>query len=275
MFDGTTRLAKFDWGKPVSNHPFWRVQAGAGMIFAVLIFVAAARSRRAGTGSIAAPVGMWLAVAAMAAAGGGLIALAIERMAYESLYVSGWLHSAILVALAIVVPPLAAIALMCGTGMASFGQVLTRSDGPAVSWPALCLGFAAVVVSVLAIEIALGLVFDPRYRDFPYSPLTAAIVPIVLVAVILPGSGGYRRAERIAGGALVLPSVYIAFNESFVNWQSLWLCALILALGAIFFGRRAGPRQADDQQSGCKPGQNRVVKHDTEGGCGERDREQE
>jgi hypothetical protein len=132
-----------------------------------------------------------------------------------------------------VVPPLAAIALMCGTGMASFGQVLTRSDGPAVSWPALCLGFAAVVVSVLAIEIALGLVFDPRYRDFPYSPLTAAIVPIVLVAVILPGSGGDRRAERIAGGALVLPSVYIAFNESFVNWQSLWLCALILALGAI------------------------------------------
>ena len=134
----------------------------------------------------------------------------------------------------LLVPPLAAIALMRGTGMPSFGQVLTRSDGPAISWPALCLGFAAVVVSVLAIEVALGLVFDPRYRDFPFSPLTAAIVPIVLVAVILPGVGR-RPAGRAAlpAATLVLSAVYIVFNESFANWQSLWLCALILALGAI------------------------------------------
>ena len=86
--------------------------------------------------------------------------------------------------------------------------------------------------------------------DFPYSPLTAAIVPIVLVAVILPASGGDRRAERIAERrrCVLALAVYIAFNESFVNWQSLWLCALILALGAILLRSRAGPRKADDQQ---------------------------
>ena len=55
----------------------------------------------------------------------------------------------------------------------------------------------------------------------------------MLVALIAPGSGGDRRAERVAGGTLVLSCVYIAFNESFANWQSLWLCALILALGTI------------------------------------------
>ncbi len=242
VFDGSTRRAKFDWGKPVSNHPFWRGQAGAGMIFSVLVFVAAAWSRRTGSGSIAAPTGLWLAVGVMAAAGGGLISLAVERMAYESLYVSGWVHSIVLVALALAVPPLAAIAVMRGTGMASFSQTLARSNGPSIAWPALCLGFAAVVVSVLAIEIALGLVFDPRYRDFPYSPLTAAIVPIVLVALIAPVSGGDRRAERLAGGTLVLSAIYIAFNESFVNWQSLWLCALILALGAILL--RSKPQAA-------------------------------
>ena len=38
LFDGATRQAKFDWGKPVSNHPFWRGRPAAGMAFAALIF---------------------------------------------------------------------------------------------------------------------------------------------------------------------------------------------------------------------------------------------
>ncbi|MET0867458.1 MAG: beta-(1-6) glucans synthase, partial [Pseudorhodoplanes sp.] len=42
---------------------------------------------------------------------------------------------------------------------------------------------------------------------------------------------GDRRAERVAGAALALSAVYIAVNEGFANWQSLWFCALIAALG--------------------------------------------
>ena len=37
--DGQT--VKFDWGAPVSNHPRWRLQAGAGAGFAALIFALA------------------------------------------------------------------------------------------------------------------------------------------------------------------------------------------------------------------------------------------
>ena len=33
---------------------------------------------------------------------------------------------------------------------------------------------------LLAILTALGLVFDPRYRDFPFAPLTAAGVPFLV-----------------------------------------------------------------------------------------------
>jgi glucan 1,3-beta-glucosidase len=85
----------------------------------------------------------------------------------------------------------------------------------------------------MAVQVALGLVFDPRYRDFPYAPLTAAIVPLVLVALVCPKPGGERRAERLAGVTLASSSIYIAFNESFANWQSLWLCGLLLVLAAI------------------------------------------
>ncbi len=31
-------------------------------------------------------------------------------------------------------------------------------------------------------------------------------------------------------GALALSLIYIAFNESFANWQSLWLCGLFALL---------------------------------------------
>jgi glucan 1,3-beta-glucosidase len=232
LFDGTTRQPKFDWGQPVSNHPHWREQAGAGIAFAILIFAAAAVARRRETGTMTAPAGCWLSVALVALAGGSMVALAIERMIYESLGLGGWLTSATLVALALFIPPVAAIALMRGTGAAAFAQVLSPSEDR-IGGPAILLGLLAAAVTVMAVQVALGLVFDPRYRDFPYAPLTAAIVPLVLVALVCPKPGGERRAERLAGVTLASSSIYIAFNESFANWQSLWLCGLLLVLAAI------------------------------------------
>ena len=35
------RQVKFAWGEAVSNHPFWRWQAGGGIGFALLVFAAA------------------------------------------------------------------------------------------------------------------------------------------------------------------------------------------------------------------------------------------
>jgi glucan 1,3-beta-glucosidase len=234
LFDGATRQPKFEWGKPVSNHPLWRWQAAFGIAFALLIFVAAGLNRR---GPVASQ--RWLAVAGVALAGGAMIGLAVERMTIESLYLSGWLHSSALVALAAAIPPLAAIALLRDTGLPAFGDVLTRQNAHNLPWLAVGLGLLSAATTVFAVQIAFGLVFDPRYRDFPYSPLTAAIVPIVLVALLCPRAGGERVAERIAGAALSMSAVYIAINESFANWQSLWLCALILSLGLILLRPQA------------------------------------
>jgi hypothetical protein len=42
-------------------------------------------------------------------------------------------------------------------------------------------------------------------------------------------------------GALALCAVYIAFNESFANWQALWCCGALLALALTLLRSRAVP----------------------------------
>ena len=39
------------------------------------------------------------------------------------------------------------------------------------------LGVTLIVTTVIATQTALGLVFDARWRDFPFAALTMAVVP--------------------------------------------------------------------------------------------------
>jgi glucan 1,3-beta-glucosidase len=96
---------------------------------------------------------------------------------------------------------------------------------------ALAAGAIRAITMLLAFVIALGLVFDPRYRDFPFAPLTAAIVPFLVHDVLVGRSKGTRPAAETAGAGVLAVSVfYIFFNEGFANWPSLWLCAALAAL---------------------------------------------
>ncbi len=74
---------------------------------------------------------------------------------------------------------------------------------------ALVLGVLLIVLVVLAVQAALGLVFDPRYRDFPFAPLTGAVVPLLLhraraTRLRAPTAGGRdrRRGDARARGDL-------------------------------------------------------------------------
>jgi hypothetical protein len=40
-------------------------------------------------------------------------------------------------------------------------------------------------------------------------------------------------AETIAAAVLGLSAIYILFNETLANWQAVWFCAGLLALGFI------------------------------------------
>jgi exo-beta-1,3-glucanase (GH17 family) len=225
LFDDATREAKFDWGKPVSNHPAWLRQAAGGVAFAALVF-AAALWRRRGDVSVA----RWIGVAVIALAGGSMIGWAVALMPYESLGIGGWLRSVALVALAALVPLILAVVLVRGEWVPSFADVLSRREGAPISTTERMAGLVIAATTVMALQVAFGLVFDPRYKDFPFTPLTASIVPIALVALASRSDRSQGLAERIAAAALALSAVYIVFNESIANWQSVWLCLLLLLL---------------------------------------------
>ena len=103
------------------------------------------------------------------------------------------------------------------------------------------LGTGLIILIVLAIGTALGLVFDPRYKDFPFVPLTAAAIPYVTLTVSTgwPERSVARRAELVAAIVLALCAIYIVINESFANWQAVWLGGVLLTLAAILAPVRA------------------------------------
>ena len=57
-------------------------------------------------------------------------------------------------------------------------------------------GVILAITMLLAFVIALGLVFDPRYRDFPFAPLTAAIVPFLVHGFMVARPKGVAADRR-------------------------------------------------------------------------------
>ncbi|MGH6790344.1 MAG: beta-(1-6) glucans synthase [Pseudolabrys sp.] len=238
LLDANAREFKFQWGKPVSNHPFWIWQAIGGIAFAAAIFGAAiARARGRVT-----TIGTWIAIGVMATTGGVLIGWAFVNVPLESFGLGGWIRSIALAAVALVVPPAVAAAMVADVGLPRLSQITGPAAGRVREPLPLVLGAALAVLIVLAIQVALGLVFDPRYRDFPFAPFTCAVVPLFLHSLIMRRPAGARgMAEMIGAGMLGLSAVYIVLNETFANWQSLWLCAAFATL-AITLVRVRGER---------------------------------
>ena len=105
-------------------------------------------------------------------------------------------------------------------------------DGRIRSWPALIFGLTLTVAVLVAAETALGLVFDPRSRDFPFASLTMFVVPISIVTFLNPRrSDTSCTAEVVFACLFVSIAVFIFFNEGVRNWQSLWTSAAFALLG--------------------------------------------
>jgi glucan 1,3-beta-glucosidase len=103
-------------------------------------------------------------------------------------------------------------------------------------------GSVLLAVSVLALQRALMLVFDPRYVDFPFAPLLAAALPCLTLRLWIKGAKGPRpAAEALAAGVLAASTVYIAFNESVANWQALLMCAGLAMLALTLARARVAP----------------------------------
>jgi len=232
------RHTKFEWGEAVSNHPLWRWQAAGGIGFAVIVFGAALYVRR-GRG---APLTLWLAVSANALAGGVLIGWTIANVPIESLGLGGWLRSLAFTAGVLLSAPALSAATMCGTPLPQFSELLGPTSGRVKDPVSRLIGAVLIAAMLLAFMAALGLVFDPRYNNFPFAPLTAMAVPLLTHSLVVPRPQSVRGAAELAGAtALALSAPYIAINEGFANWQSLWVCVALVAL-AISLARVRGAR---------------------------------
>ena len=93
--------------------------------------------------------------------------------------------------------------------------------------------------ALIGSETALGFVFDPRYRDFPYAALTMAVVPFATLLLNRPKVGRRPVAETVFAGLLAGSAVYIGLNEGRDNWQSLWTCAIYLLFAVTLWQARA------------------------------------
>jgi len=242
LFDDATRAQKFVWGRPVSNHPHWPWQAAGGVALAALVFAAAmyARTRRAGQDEIGA--GTWLAIAFNATVAGTLVGWTLENLPVESLGPGGWLRGLSFAALAMAAPIAGAAAMGMSMNPPAFARTIGRRPDRASDGLALTLGLLLIAVTVLAVQSALALSFDPRYRDFPFAPLTAAALPFVLLSVVVPRSGDARPlAETAAVLALAPCALFIVWNETLANWQALWFAVALMFVAISLLRARAAP----------------------------------
>jgi exo-beta-1,3-glucanase (GH17 family) len=223
LLKAATRAPKFSGALAVSNHPLWLWQGAGGIIFAAIVFGAAIFVRTKDT-----PLSIWLAVSVNAFAGGVLLGWTLENIPIESLGFGGWTRSVALAAVAVAVPPAMSFAIMRDMAAPSFADVL-GPKGERTRDPFACaIGASTIAVFLLAFVVALGLVFDPRYRDFPFAPLTAAVVPFLMHKLSVARLKGPRSVAETAGAAVIALSVcYIVFNEGFANWQALWTAAAL------------------------------------------------
>jgi glucan 1,3-beta-glucosidase len=238
LFNSAQRALKYPPGVAISNYPLWKLQMGSGMALAILVFGAASLTlrRRPWTPRLAS----WVAVGISATTAGILFGMAADKMFYESYGLGGWLLWGSLLAAAIVSPLLCANALMSGRGLPTVLELLGPRDKRVRSALVTILGLALIVTTLIGADTALGFVFDPRYKDFPFAALTMAVVPFAALMLLnRPKEGTRPVAEAVFAGLFAGAAVYTGFNEGSDNWQSLWTCAVYVLFAVTLWQARA------------------------------------
>jgi glucan 1,3-beta-glucosidase len=238
LFDSVRRTLKYPPGVPISNFPLWKLQMCSGMALATLIFGAAwltLRRKPSEPGLVS-----WFAVGISAITAGILFGVAAQKIFYESNGAGGWLLWGSLLLAATASPVFGAMALMSGRPSPSFLELLGPEGYRTESALATMHGFVWIVTIVIGTATALGLVFDPRFIDFPFASLTMAAVPFVAMTLLNPTKKDIRPlAESLFAGVFLGAAIYVGINEGPANWQSLWTCAAYLSLAFTLWRVRA------------------------------------
>jgi exo-beta-1,3-glucanase (GH17 family) len=229
LFDATTRAPKFGWGQPVSNHPRWQLEAELGIGVALIVFVAGWLGRRdRRTREVWGPD---LAVAAIALSSGLVFGWAVVNFLMERPDFGDRISALGMLALALAVPMTGAVAAARGSPFENFATALNPPLWRGSDRVSLLLSWLFVATVVAAVHAALGLVFDPRYQDFPFAALSGSVLVLAIMAFVRrskqprPGVAETAAAFLLTGSAL-----FILINEGIANWQALWFAGLLVLL---------------------------------------------
>ena len=233
IFDRRSGAPKFSFDGRVTDHPDWPIQAVAGIVLAALTFLGAGFAGRGRD----APSYLWPRIAALSFLPCVLFGWTIERVPIDSFGLGGWLRSLALAITAAAAPLVCAAACAARRSPPAFADALSRAgarDGLRTA-----VGLTLIALTLLSLQTALGLVFDPRYRDIPFAPQSAGVIAFAALLLFTPRqAGGRAAAETLAAGVLAPSAVYIALNETLANWQAIWLAAGLVGLAVILWRAR-------------------------------------
>jgi glucan 1,3-beta-glucosidase len=241
LFGDGAKEPKFRFGAPVSNEPRWRLAAGLGVGAAFFVFLSALFGR----GYCHAGVVTWridLSVALIALASGLTIGQAAINLPIESIELGDRLRSFAMFALAAAVPLAVSFSLAHGDRLPGFDLALDLSRWRGKDTFAVVLAGLLAATMIAAMHVALGLVFDPRYKDFPLAALTGPVVALAILAFArAPAPHRPGNAEVVGAAVLAGSAIFVIANEGIANWQALLFASLLVILALTLL--RAGDGQ--------------------------------
>jgi exo-beta-1,3-glucanase (GH17 family) len=241
VYGDQRREPKFQFGESVSNHPDWQLKAGLGIGAAFLVFFASWLGfRDAPTRERSWQIDAAVSIIALGAGLG--FGLAVTNLPMEGELASDRVRSVAMLVLALVVPAASAYALGRGDHLAGFAVAIEPARWRRADLVEIVLAALLAATLVAAMHVALGLVFDPRYKDFPLAALADPVIALAVLglaharAPIKPGAAEIAAAVVLTGSAL-----FVIANEGVANWQALVLAGLFLLLALTALQAKAAP----------------------------------
>jgi glucan 1,3-beta-glucosidase len=236
IFDRATAAPKFPFNGIVSDHPNWPLQAAAGILLAAIVFASALWAAGAKPEPYLGP-----RIAILSFVPAVLFGWTLDRIPIDSFSYGTWIRAIAFAATSAIAPAACAAACAASRTQPPFAALLggRRTSRNGID---LLVAGTLIALTLLSVETALALVFDPRYRDLPFAPQSAGVISFLLLLFFAPRPAGKRAAaETLTAAVLAVSAVYIAINETFANWQALWLCAGFIGLAVILLQMRDAP----------------------------------
>jgi glucan 1,3-beta-glucosidase len=183
-----------------------------------------------------------MACAGIALGSGLVFGLAAVNLPMEGEVSGDRLRAASMLVLALVVPLAASYAVARRDRLAGLARALDPSYWRGPDRVEIVLAALLAATMIAAIHVALGLVFDPRYKDFPLAALAGPVIALAVLAVAgsnapaRPGAAEIAAAIVLAGSAL-----FVIANEGIANWQALLFATLLLLLALTAVRAKAAP----------------------------------